>query len=92
MRGFMDQEVLVDGYDNSLIEIILGKVDKTTSVAFAEYGRGSDALYRYFEDKCKSASAPGQHGQRRGRLSDYGLQLREKQKVRRFYGVQVRAW
>ena len=30
---------------------------------------------------------PGQHGQRRGRLSDYGVQLREKQKVRRIYGV-----
>ena len=31
--------------------------------------------------------APGQHGQRRGRLSDYGVQLREKQKVRRIYGI-----
>jgi small subunit ribosomal protein S4 len=30
---------------------------------------------------------PGQHGQRRGRLSDYATQLREKQKVRRIYGV-----
>ncbi|HBN61282.1 MAG TPA: 30S ribosomal protein S4, partial [Halomonas sp.] len=30
---------------------------------------------------------PGVHGQRRQRLSDYGLQLREKQKVRRMYGV-----
>jgi small subunit ribosomal protein S4 len=40
-----------------------------------------------FENKCKSETAPGQHGQRRGRLSDYGLQLREKQKVRRIYGV-----
>jgi small subunit ribosomal protein S4 len=30
---------------------------------------------------------PGQHGQRRGRLSDYALQLREKQKVRRIYGI-----
>ncbi|MFV2055915.1 MAG: 30S ribosomal protein S4 [Thiohalomonadales bacterium] len=30
---------------------------------------------------------PGQHGQRRTRLSDYALQLREKQKVRRIYGV-----
>ena len=40
-----------------------------------------------FEKKCKSETAPGQHGQRRGRLSDYGLQLREKQKVRRIYGV-----
>lgn len=43
-----------------------------------------------FSDKCpveKRAYAPGQHGQRRGRSSDYGLQLREKQKVRRIYGV-----
>jgi len=39
------------------------------------------------EDKCNLETAPGQHGQRRGRLSDYGLQLREKQKVRRIYGV-----
>ena len=30
---------------------------------------------------------PGQHGQRRGRLSDYAVQLREKQKVRRVYGM-----
>lgn len=42
---------------------------------------------RSHEDKCRAASAPGQHGQKRGRLSDYGLQLREKQKVRRLYGV-----
>ena len=39
------------------------------------------------ESKCRADSAPGQHGQRRGRLSDYGVQLREKQKVRRIYGV-----
>lgn len=32
-------------------------------------------------------TAPGQHGARRARLSDYGLQLREKQKVRRMYGI-----
>jgi len=32
--------------------------------------------------------APGQHGQRRGKASDYGLQLREKQKMKRTYGVQ----
>ncbi|MBV33545.1 MAG: 30S ribosomal protein S4 [Porticoccaceae bacterium] len=42
---------------------------------------------RPLESKCRSESAPGQHGQRRGRLSDYGVQLREKQKVRRMYGV-----
>lgn len=42
---------------------------------------------RPLESKCKAENAPGQHGQRRGRLSDYAVQLREKQKVRRIYGV-----
>lgn len=37
--------------------------------------------------KCNLQTAPGQHGARRGRLSDYGLQLREKQKVKRIYGL-----
>ena len=44
-----------------------------------------------FTEKCpveKRAYAPGQHGQARKRPSDYGLQLREKQKLRRIYGVQ----
>jgi small subunit ribosomal protein S4 len=45
---------------------------------------------RSFDDKCKSETAPGQHGQRRGRLSDYGVQMREKQKVRRIYGILER--
>ena len=36
------------------------------------------------------AVPPGQHGQRRGRLSDYAAQLREKQKMRRIYGVLER--
>jgi small subunit ribosomal protein S4 len=42
---------------------------------------------RPLESKCKAENAPGQHGQRRGRASDYAVQLREKQKVRRMYGV-----
>ena len=42
---------------------------------------------RALESKCKLETAPGVHGARRGRLSDYGVQLREKQKVRRVYGV-----
>tara|TARA_R110000822_G_scaffold226254_14_gene359047 strand:- start:30400 stop:31020 length:621 start_codon:yes stop_codon:yes gene_type:complete len=42
---------------------------------------------RPLESKCHADSVPGQHGQRRSRLSDYGVQLREKQKVRRMYGV-----
>ncbi|HMT94366.1 30S ribosomal protein S4 [uncultured Thiothrix sp.] len=42
------------------------------------------------EKKCKLDKKPGQHGEGRGRLSDYGVQLREKQKVRRIYGVLER--
>lgn len=42
---------------------------------------------RALDSKCRAESAPGMHGARRGRLSDYGVQLREKQKVRRTYGV-----
>ena len=42
---------------------------------------------RALDSKCKLDTVPGQHGARRGRLSDYGVQLREKQKVRRIYGV-----
>ena len=43
-----------------------------------------------FTDKCgveRRSYAPGQHGQKQVRLSDYGGQLREKQKVRRIYGI-----
>lgn len=42
---------------------------------------------RPLESKCRADTVPGQHGQRRTRLSDYAVQLREKQKVRRLYGV-----
>ena len=45
---------------------------------------------RCYTDKCaisKRAYAPGQHGQARKKMSEYGLQLREKQKTRRYYGV-----
>jgi small subunit ribosomal protein S4 len=42
---------------------------------------------RALDSKCKEETAPGMHGARRGRLSDYGVQLREKQKVRRLYGI-----
>lgn len=41
---------------------------------------------RSHESKCKK-NVPGQHGDKRTRLSDYALQLREKQKVKRTYGV-----
>ena len=42
---------------------------------------------RAIDSKCKIDTVPGQHGARKARLSDDGVQLREKQKVRRIYGV-----
>lgn len=45
---------------------------------------------RCFSDKCsqdRRPYAPGQHGRARKKVSEYALQLREKQKVRRMYGV-----
>jgi small subunit ribosomal protein S4 len=46
-----------------------------------------------FTDKCaieRRNFPPGQHGQKKSRLSDYGVQLREKQKIRRIYGILER--
>ncbi|MCX7116674.1 MAG: 30S ribosomal protein S4 [Legionellales bacterium] len=52
---------------------------------------GTDLLLksgvRDHKSKCKSEKQPGQHSDKRPRLSDYGIQLREKQKIRRFYGL-----
>jgi small subunit ribosomal protein S4 len=48
---------------------------------------------RCYTEKCaveRRQYPPGQHGQRRGKLSDYGIQLREKQKVRHTYGILER--
>lgn len=48
---------------------------------------------RCFMDKCaieKRSYAPGQHGRRRAKVKEYGVQLREKQKVKRVYGVLER--
>jgi small subunit ribosomal protein S4 len=45
---------------------------------------------RCFSDKCsfdRRGYPPGEHGQKRAKVSDYGTQLREKQKVRRIYGI-----
>ena len=56
--------------------------------------RRSEALFkgdRCYSSKCaidRRGYAPGQHGQGRSKISDYGLQLREKQKAKRFYGLQ----
>ena len=48
---------------------------------------------RCYTAKCaidRRSYAPGQHGQRRKKVSEYGTQLREKQKARRIYGVLER--
>lgn len=42
------------------------------------------------ETKCKHDQPPGQHGSKRARVSNYGIQLREKQKLKRIYGVLER--
>lgn len=56
--------------------------------------REGEKLYlkgeRCYTPKCsvsKRAYAPGQHGQARKKISEYGIQLREKQKLRRVYGI-----
>lgn len=56
----------------------------------ADLGLKSPA--RALDSKCKLEQKPGQHGAvaRRGKLSDYALQLREKQKVKRIYGLLER--
>ena len=52
---------------------------------------GSDLLLksgvRSLESKCNLEQQPGQHGTKKGRLTDYGVQLRAKQKLKRMYGV-----
>jgi small subunit ribosomal protein S4 len=52
---------------------------------------GTDLLLksrdRALDTKCHLDKIPGQHGERRQRLSEYALQLREKQKLRRIYGI-----
>ena len=45
---------------------------------------------RPLDSKCKIDKQPGQHGDKRSRVSNYGIQLREKQKLRRIYGVLER--
>jgi len=45
---------------------------------------------RALDSKCKLDTAPGQHGAKNTRLSGFGVQLREKQKVRRMYGIMER--
>lgn len=42
---------------------------------------------RSLDSKCKANVLPGFHGQRRGRLTDYGIQLRMKQLIKRYYGM-----
>ena len=56
----------------------------------ADLGLKSSA--RALDSKCKLEQKPGQHGAvaKKGRLSDYAVQLREKQKVKRIYGLLER--
>ncbi len=55
---------------------------------------GTDLMHksraRALDSKCKLDTPPGQHGARKPRLSDYALQLREKQKLKQMYGVLER--
>jgi small subunit ribosomal protein S4 len=55
---------------------------------------GTDLLLkskiRSLSSKCKADTLPGVHGAKRGRLSTYGVMLREKQKLRRMYGILER--
>ena len=55
-----------------------------------KYNLGLKSGVRATSDKCKFDTAPGVHGARRGRETEYGTQLREKQKVKRIYGVLER--
>ena len=52
---------------------------------------GIDLLHksniRALNSKCKADTPPGQFGKRRGRITDYGLQLRMKQLIKRYYGI-----
>jgi small subunit ribosomal protein S4 len=45
---------------------------------------------RALDTKCKLEQSPGQHGAKRGRMTEYAVQLREKQKLRRIYGILER--
>lgn len=48
---------------------------------------GLKSALRDIETKCNMKQVPGQHGARRSRLTDYGIQLRMKQMIRRYYGI-----
>jgi small subunit ribosomal protein S4 len=48
---------------------------------------GLKSSLRDIETKCNMKQVPGQHGARRSRLTDYGIQMRMKQMIRRYYGV-----
>ena len=70
---------------------------RNTDAKCRQCRREGEKLYlkgeKCFTDKCaveRRSYGPGQHGQKQNRRSDYGTQLREKQKVRRTYGVLER--
>src|SRR5579863_5650437 len=61
----------------------LARREKMDLSHFTPFGRGINT-------KCKLDTPPGMHGARRGRETEYGAQLREKQKLRRTYGLLER--
>lgn len=76
---------------------MLGALARYTGAVCKLCRREGEKLYlkgeRCYTGKCsigRRAYAPGQHGQARKKLSEYGIQLREKQKLRRIYGVLER--
>lgn len=51
---------------------------------------GAKSGVRDYKSKCRSERLPGQHGDKKPRLNNYGLQLREKQKIKHYYGMLER--
>ena len=87
--------MVVDHQKNVVFEEIT--LARSTEPKCKQCRREGEKLFlkgeKCFTDKCaieRRSYPPGQHGQKKGRLSDYGGQLREKQKVRRIYGILER--
>jgi small subunit ribosomal protein S4 len=81
----------------SLIFLKEGKMSRYIGPVCRLCRREDDKLFlkgpRCYTDKCALERRPypsGQHGQKRAKISDYGAQLREKQKLKRLYGLQER--
>jgi len=84
-----------DAFNISFDKIILKKMAKYLGPKLKLSKRENTDLFlksgiRAIDSKCKIERLPGQHGMRRPRFSDYNIQLREKQKVKRIYGILER--